>query len=167
MLDLLGVLDLEPSLIQAWLPEWKQAFETAVESSHVDPRIHPARLNYYEKAIRAILESEHPRAALWPLMQTWTLAAEALSPDALVAWRAACDQLGLTSARFEERVNGLDRYLDEVEAWGIEALEACVDGVSATRAVHICYGYGTPTVLVGSRDLFDWPEPASSETPPP
>ena len=47
-------------------------------------------------------------------------------------------------------------YLDDVEAWGIEALEACMDGVSATRAVHICYGYGTPTVLAWKTTNTDW-----------
>jgi 5-methyltetrahydropteroyltriglutamate--homocysteine methyltransferase len=47
-------------------------------------------------------------------------------------------------------------YLDEVEAWGIEALEACIDGVPAKRAVHICYGYGTPTVLAWKTKNTDW-----------
>ena len=47
-------------------------------------------------------------------------------------------------------------YLDEVEAWGIEALEACLEGVSARRAVHICYGYGTPTVLAWKKQNTDW-----------
>jgi hypothetical protein len=87
-----------------------------MESNRVDPRIHPARLNYYEKAIQAILVSDNPRAALWPLFQTWTLAAEVLSDPALGAWRSACSQLGLTVPGFEERVEGLDRFLDEVEA---------------------------------------------------
>ena len=47
-------------------------------------------------------------------------------------------------------------YLDEVEAWGIEALESCMDGVAARRAVHICYGYGTPTVLAWKTKNTDW-----------
>jgi 5-methyltetrahydropteroyltriglutamate--homocysteine methyltransferase len=47
-------------------------------------------------------------------------------------------------------------YLDEVEAWGIEALEACMDDVQARRAVHICYGYGTPTVLAWKTKNTDW-----------
>ena len=47
-------------------------------------------------------------------------------------------------------------YLDEVEAWGIEALELCLDGVEARRAVHICYGYGTPTVLAWKTANRDW-----------
>ena len=115
LLGLLGALNLDSNLIHAWLDHWKPAFESAMESLHVDPRIHPARFNYYEKAIRAMLESETPRAALWPLLQTWTLAVEALSDQSLGPWRSACEQLGLTSDRFEERVNGLDQYLDEVE----------------------------------------------------
>jgi 5-methyltetrahydropteroyltriglutamate--homocysteine methyltransferase len=47
-------------------------------------------------------------------------------------------------------------YLEDVEAWGIEALEACVDGVASTRAVHICYGYGTPAVLAWKTKNTDW-----------
>ena len=47
-------------------------------------------------------------------------------------------------------------YLDEVEAWGIEALEQCMDGVSATKAVHICYGYGTPSVNAWKSRNTDW-----------
>jgi len=116
LLDLVGALDLDPALIQVWLPEWKKAFEAAMDSPGVDIRIHPARLNYYEKAIRSILEGDNPRAALWPLFQTWTIAAGTLPDEALLPWRSACDQLGLTSARLEERVNGLDHYLDEIEA---------------------------------------------------
>ena len=115
LLDLLGVLTLDPSVIGSWIPEWKQAFESAMDSNRVDPRIHSARSNYYEKAIRAMLEGETPRAALWPLLQTWTLAADALPEEALSSWHSVCEQLGLAGPRFEERVNGLDQYLDEVE----------------------------------------------------
>jgi predicted nucleotidyltransferase len=115
LMDLLGALDLDPALINAWIPEWKQAFEAAMEDSHVDPRIHPARLNYYEKAIHAMLAGESPQAALWPLLQTWTLAVDVLSDSAVESWRSACDQLRFTAAHFEARVNGLDQYFDEVE----------------------------------------------------
>jgi len=87
-----------------------------MESNRVDPRIHPARLNYYEKAIQAILASDNPRAALWPLLQTWTLAADALPEPALEPWRSTCGQLGLTAPGFAGRVEGLDRFLDDVEA---------------------------------------------------
>jgi 5-methyltetrahydropteroyltriglutamate--homocysteine methyltransferase len=33
-------------------------------------------------------------------------------------------------------------YLDDAAGWGIEALHRAIDGVAATTAVHICYGYG-------------------------
>jgi 5-methyltetrahydropteroyltriglutamate--homocysteine methyltransferase len=33
-------------------------------------------------------------------------------------------------------------YMDEVSEWGIAALHRAIEGVSATTAVHICYGYG-------------------------
>ena len=47
-------------------------------------------------------------------------------------------------------------YVEHVEAWGIEALERAMDGVRATRAVHICYGYGTPRVLAWKSQNADW-----------
>jgi 5-methyltetrahydropteroyltriglutamate--homocysteine methyltransferase len=33
-------------------------------------------------------------------------------------------------------------YFAELEDWGIDALDACVRGVSCSTAVHVCYGYG-------------------------
>jgi 5-methyltetrahydropteroyltriglutamate--homocysteine methyltransferase len=33
-------------------------------------------------------------------------------------------------------------YMDEVAAWGIEALHRAIAGLACTSAVHICYGYG-------------------------
>src|SRR5246127_3574441 len=33
-------------------------------------------------------------------------------------------------------------YMDEAKDWGIAALPRAIEGVAATTAVHICYGYG-------------------------
>src|ERR1044071_6836691 len=33
-------------------------------------------------------------------------------------------------------------YMEEAAGWGIEALHRAIEGVTATTAVHICYGYG-------------------------
>ena len=33
-------------------------------------------------------------------------------------------------------------YMDEVQAWGIKALERAAEGLTCATAVHICYGYG-------------------------
>jgi hypothetical protein len=116
LVGLMGASALTPSAIQSWTPDWKLAFESAMENSRVDPRIHPARLNYYEKAIQAMLEGEKPRAALWPLLQTWTFAVDVLPDLAAGPWRAACGQLGLMAGGMGERVDALDTFLDEVEA---------------------------------------------------
>ena len=47
-------------------------------------------------------------------------------------------------------------YLDDVEEWGIKALEQCVKAVQAKTAVHICYGYGIPAVLEWKSKNTDW-----------
>ena len=33
-------------------------------------------------------------------------------------------------------------FMDDVKAWGIDALHRAIEGLSCTTAVHICYGYG-------------------------
>jgi 5-methyltetrahydropteroyltriglutamate--homocysteine methyltransferase len=47
-------------------------------------------------------------------------------------------------------------YMDDVKAWGVAALHKCIEGVSCTTAVHICYGYGIKANL-------DWKETLGSE----
>jgi predicted nucleotidyltransferase len=113
---LVGASSLDVGKVNSWLAGWRSDFEAASESSRVDGRIHSTRLNYYDKAIQSIIGGENPRAAIWPLIQTWTLAAEVLPDNNLDAWRAACGHLGLNIMGIEEHVNGLDHFLDEVEA---------------------------------------------------
>jgi 5-methyltetrahydropteroyltriglutamate--homocysteine methyltransferase len=33
-------------------------------------------------------------------------------------------------------------YMEDAAGWGIDALHRAIEGVTATTAVHICYGYG-------------------------
>jgi 5-methyltetrahydropteroyltriglutamate--homocysteine methyltransferase len=47
-------------------------------------------------------------------------------------------------------------FVEQVEQWGMDALERCMDGVRATKAVHICYGYGTPLVLAWKSSNASW-----------
>lgn len=112
---LLGANRVNPDALKGWLADWKSAFQLASEKPGVDERIHPARLNYYDKAIKALLESETPLSALWPLLQTWTLSSEMLGGDHLKFWENACSELGLMGAGFKEKVEGLDHFLDEIE----------------------------------------------------
>lgn len=116
LVGLMGASALDPSMLRSWIPEWKSAFESAFESSRVDARIHPVRINYYEKAVLAMLDSDKPCSALWPLLHTWTLAVDSLPEPAATAWQAACGQLGLAADGMGVRVEALDAFLDEVEA---------------------------------------------------
>jgi hypothetical protein len=115
LVGLLGASALDASIMQSWLPDWKLAFESTMESTRVDPRVHLSRVNYYEKSMMWMLEGEKPIAALWPLLHTWTLAVEVLPDLASNPWRTTCGQLGLTAVGIEEHVDGLDHFLDDVE----------------------------------------------------
>ncbi len=48
--------------------------------------------------------------------------------------------LGLDVLQLDEPAFNV--YMDDVRAWGIDALHRAVDGVRCRTAVHICYGYG-------------------------
>ncbi len=113
--ELMGAGNVTPEQLKAWLTDWKTAYQVASQISGVDLRIHPARANYYEKGIKAALESKTPLAAVWALFQTWTFCAEVLDGGHLQAWQNAARQLGLFGADFQQRVEGLDRFIDEVE----------------------------------------------------
>jgi predicted nucleotidyltransferase len=113
---LMGGTGLDPEQVRSWLTDWKLAFEGAAGNTRVDVRIHPARLNYYEKAIRAMLDGPTPYAALWPMLQTWSLAVESLPDHAVEAYASVLSQLSFTPDHFEAKVHGLDLFLDEVEA---------------------------------------------------
>ncbi|MCB0119662.1 MAG: hypothetical protein KDD72_11575 [Anaerolineales bacterium] len=111
---LIGANNADAEMVKSWLPDWKEAFKLAAETPGVDVRIHPARLNYYEKSIKAMLDSDTPLAALWPALHTWTLSAQVLTGDHFKFWQNACNSLGLLDG-FSERVEGLDHFLDEIE----------------------------------------------------
>jgi 5-methyltetrahydropteroyltriglutamate--homocysteine methyltransferase len=46
-------------------------------------------------------------------------------------------------------------YMDEAAGWGIEALHRAIEGVRATSAVHICYGYGIAANIAWKATLGD------------
>ena len=112
---LIGANNVDAEKVKSWISDWESAFKLASEKKGVDMRVNPTRLNYYEKAIHAMLEGEIPLAALWPLFHTWTLAAEVLEGDHLKFWQNAASELGLLGVGFEEHVEALDHFIDEIE----------------------------------------------------
>lgn len=75
--------------------------------------------------------------------------ADALNAEAKALAAAGCDVV-----QFDEPAFNI--YLDEVEAWGIEALDRATRGVPATTAVHVCYGYGGSEAATWKRTNADW-----------
>jgi 5-methyltetrahydropteroyltriglutamate--homocysteine methyltransferase len=61
--------------------------------------------------------------------------AELLNQEAL-----ALQADGVDIIQFDEPAFNV--YMDEVNTWGIAALERAAQGLTCTTAVHICYGYG-------------------------
>jgi len=61
--------------------------------------------------------------------------AELLNQEAL-----ALQADGVDIVQFDEPAFNV--YMDEVNTWGIAALERAAQGLTCTTAVHICYGYG-------------------------
>ena len=123
LFGLLGGAKISGSTLSEWQPAWKNFINFASEASIADIRIHAERLTYYEKAIAAILSSGTPLAALYPMLLTWTLAANALPENQITAWQNACQQLGFSNDNFEDRLEGLDQYMDRIEEL-IEAMLA-------------------------------------------
>jgi len=127
LLGLLGASNADASALAGFLPEWEKDFQEAANRPNVEGRIHPARLEYYKKALEALLGGENPQASLWPFIHTWSLAASVLPPERQSAWQSACQQLGLFGEAFEEHVRGLDQYLDSIEE--------LLDGLSTANGV--------------------------------
>ncbi len=113
--DLLGASRIDAAGLSAWLPAWGADFLAAAQDPRVDPSIHAARLNYYEKGMQALLEGEAPLTALWPLIHSWTLASQVLDQHVATPWQAACRRLGLLHPEISQRLSELDSFLDQVE----------------------------------------------------
>lgn len=115
-LGLLGASSVDAASIRSWLDEWGKAY------NEMPLDIAPSRLNlhrflYYERALLVLLESESPHDALWPLWHTWTQLINSLPDNSAhrATWQEAGEQLGLLGPAFEEKIAGLDAYLDLVE----------------------------------------------------
>ena len=102
--------------IRSWQPAWEQAFLSASKSP-ADLRLHPARLAYYKTAIEEQLSGNLPRAALWPLLLTWALAAEneSFNEEETRVWNSVCVEAGLDARGIQDRLQALDEFLDSME----------------------------------------------------
>ncbi|MCP3477448.1 methionine synthase [Bradyrhizobium sp. CCGUVB1N3] len=74
--------------------------------------------------------------------------------DLLNAEAKALQADGVDLIQFDEPAFNV--YMDEVNDWGIKALERAAAGLTCTTAVHICYGYGI-------KANTDWKETLGSQ----
>ena len=111
------------SVWDIWVHAWKEALSMAGQQKNPLPRAHPASRAYYERAAAALWQ-DHPIAALWILLRSWTDAVAQFAPNSneLQAWNSACQSLHLDPAHFETRASEIDQLLDMVEEildrWG-------------------------------------------------
>lgn len=113
LLDLIQTDDTSRETIEPWLVNWQSDLTAAAGSQDVPQRLSAARLSYYERAASAMMD-DHPQAALWLILRTWTRAAAHLKQP-LSGWVEACRQLALSPADLPARHAALDAYLDAVE----------------------------------------------------
>jgi len=99
-----------------WLASLTAGFNALKEAKAVPPSIHPNRRNYFEKAI-AIMSEVRPAAAVWVLLDVWTMIASVLpkSSDPYKEWQTFSHQLKLDAKTLPTRLNALDGILDQVE----------------------------------------------------
>ncbi|HOB94994.1 MAG TPA: methionine synthase [Aquabacterium sp.] len=74
--------------------------------------------------------------------------AELLNQEAL-----ALQADGVDIIQFDEPAFNV--YLAEAADWGVKALERAAQGLTATTAVHICYGYGIEANMAWKKTLGD------------
>lgn len=116
LMGLLGAPRAERRALESWVQAWLEGLKALPEGQAPIP-LQPPRWLYYYSALEALLASEQPANALWPLLRTWVQAAPYLAPQSSprVALNEALGQLGLSGAAFAERLHALDTYLDTLD----------------------------------------------------
>lgn len=99
-----------------WITDWEASLIRAASSPDCPLTLSRPRLNYYLKAV-SVLSTEHPSAAAWMLIKTWTLAASRLPSETSLAsnWQRACKAFLQITDSFESVWGQLDDLLDSVE----------------------------------------------------
>lgn len=116
LVGLLGGARVEQRELHNWVTAWEETLDIIPETQ-LPLQIHPHRRGYYRNAFEMLLNSDQPKDVLWPLLTTWTLAAETMPDKSSRAqpWLEACEQLGILGEEMDERIAALDMYLEQVE----------------------------------------------------
>lgn len=118
-LRLLGAGALTPRVASSILGAWARAFDAAWE--HTQARVvAPPRRIYYWAGFQGLLEAGRPDAVVWPLLDTWERAIDALQTSGdgaehRTAWQDWLRQLGIAPTETGLRTDELENYLDYIE----------------------------------------------------
>jgi len=115
LFQLSGAGRIDAAALAGLLPEWENAFVAAGVDPGADKRIITPRLRYYKLAFESMLAGDIPQAILWPLILTWTLAVSILPAMWTGHWQSACKVLGLDGDALDEKMEGLDKFIDSIE----------------------------------------------------
>ena len=120
---LLGVDDQSAENYEQWTEAFEKDLTLLAEEAAPPVHLLPFRHSYYLNGIKALIHSDTPNQAIWPLLKTWLDIQFALpepSPQ-VEAWDNFLDVLALTPDQAAEKAEALDAYLDSlemvVEAW--------------------------------------------------
>ena len=103
------------------LNEWQTPWEDAITHLHAN---NIPRILYHQKAVEALLASERPPDALWPILWQWTQVAQSMEvgSPAYHKWQDVSKKVGTIGKRFEQRLEKLDALLEIIEdvltVWG-------------------------------------------------
>lgn len=116
LLGLLGAPQVDLETLHHWVAAWDMNF-SALAGELRPVNLHSDRRNYFLRHFVTQLTTEHPEYILWPLIQTWTQMVAAAPQERAVfqKWFETCHHLGLLGDAVEERIAGLDAYLEQVE----------------------------------------------------
>jgi hypothetical protein len=100
--------------IKTWMFEWQDDLKRLNQGYSVPAVLNIHRLAYYMRAYEAMLGSDQPETALWPMLHTWTLMVQTM-PSQSGGWQVVCERTGLMGEGFQAHLDGLDDFLDKVE----------------------------------------------------
>jgi hypothetical protein len=108
---------IEAAHLEKWHSEWLAAYDAVKGLKETPVQYSPNRRIYYEKAME-VLAPDHPAAALWILLNTWTdLASLMPKTESLYKeWQSFIRALRLDSKGMPEHLVSLDTLLDLVES---------------------------------------------------
>ena len=102
---------------KAWIDAFEQDLSHLVEGDAIPAHLSPHRHAYYVSGIRALVHSEDPTYAVWPLLRTWLdihLALDQESPG-FEHWQSFLETLNITEAVRDGKTRALDAFLDQIE----------------------------------------------------